>query len=117
MQVDVSRSRISAVLIQDGKPVAYVSKSLTPTQQRYAIIEQKMLAVVFARQRFHQYIYGKKVQIESDHKPLESIMKKAMQNTPPQLQRMLVTLQKYDIELKYIAGKDNILANTFHVQA
>ena len=39
-------------------------------------------------------------------------MKKAMQNTPPRLQIMLLTLQKYGIELKYIAGKENILANT-----
>ena len=77
MQVDASRSGIGAVLIQDGKPVAYASKTLTPTQQRYA------MAAVFACHRFHQYIYEKKVQIESDHKPLESIMKKAMQNTPP----------------------------------
>ena len=91
IQVDASRYGIGAVLLQDGKPVAYASKSLTPTQKRYAIIEQEMLAVVFGCERFHQYIYGKKVQIESDHKPLESIMKKALQNTPPRLQRMLLT--------------------------
>ena len=53
--------------------------------QRCAIIEQEMLANVFACQRFHQYIYGKKVQFGSYHKPLESIMKKAMQNTSPRL--------------------------------
>ena len=53
--------------------------------QRCAIIEQEMLANVLACQRFHQYIYGKKEQIGSYHKPLESIMKKAMQNTSPRL--------------------------------
>ena len=46
IQVDASRSGIGAVLLQDGKPVPYASKSLTPTQKRYAIIEQEMLAVV-----------------------------------------------------------------------
>ena len=70
-----------------------------------------MLAVVFGCQRFHQYIYGKKVKIESDHKPLESIVKKPLQNTPPRLQRMLLRLQKYDIDLVYLAGKENILAD------
>ena len=50
MQVDASRSGVGAVLLQDDKPVAYASKSLTPTQQRYAVIEQEMLAVVFGCQ-------------------------------------------------------------------
>ena len=58
------------------------------------------------------YIYGKKVKIESDHKPLESIMKKPLQNIPPRLQRMLLSLQKYDTDLGYLAGKENILADT-----
>ena len=71
-----------------------------------------MLAMVFGCQRFHQYIYGKKVIIQSDHKPLETIMKKPLQNTPPQLQRMLLSLQKYDTDLVYLAGKENILADT-----
>ena len=71
-----------------------------------------MLAVVFGCQRFHQYIYGKKVTIQSDHKPLEAIMKKPLQNTPPRLQRMLLSLQKCNIDLVYLAGKENILADT-----
>ena len=68
--------------------------------------------MVFGCQRFHQYIYGKKVTIQSDHKPLEAIVKKPLQNTPPPLQIMLLSLQKYDIDLVYLAGKENILADT-----
>jgi len=112
IQVDASKSGIGAVLLQDNKPVAYASKSFTATQKRYAPIEQEMLAVVFGCQRFHQYIYGKKVLVQSDHKPLESIMKKALHNAPPRLQRMMLSLQKYDFELVYLAGKENILADT-----
>ena len=98
--------------MQDDKPIAYASKSLTATQQKYARIEQKMLAVAFGCQRFHQYIYGKKVTIQSDHKPLEAIVKEPLQNTPPPLQIMLLSLQKYDIDLVYLAGKENIFADT-----
>ena len=53
--------------------------------------------------------------IQSDHKPLEAIMKKPLQNTPPQLQRMLLSLQKYNIDLVYLAGKENILADILAV--
>ena len=63
IQVDASKSGIGAVLLQDDRPIACASKSLTATQQRYAPIEQKTLAVVFGCQRFHQHIYGKKVTI------------------------------------------------------
>ena len=112
IQVDASKSGVGAVLLQNDRPTAYLSKSLTAMQQRYAPIEQEMLAVVFGCQRFHQYIYGKKATIQSDHKPLETIMKKPLQNTPPRLQRMLLSLQKYDVNLVYLAGKENILADT-----
>ena len=79
---------------------------------KYAHNYSCTLAVVFGCQRFHQYIYGKKVTIQSDHKPLEAIMKKPLQNTPPRLQRMLLSLQKCNIDLVYLAGKENILADT-----
>ena len=75
--------------------ITNASKSLTAMQQRYASIEQEVLAVVPGCQRFHQYIYGKKVVIQSDHTPLEVIMKKPLHNTSPRLQRMLLSLQKY----------------------
>ena len=90
----------------------HTHQSLTATQQRYAPIEQEILAVVFRCQGFHQYIYGKKVIMQSDYKPLEAIMKKPLQNTPPRFQRRLLILQKYDIDLVYPAGKENILADT-----
>ena len=53
------------------------------------------------------HIWKKKVKIQRDHKPPEAIMKKPLQNTAPppppppprSLQRMLLSLQKYDIDL------------------
>ena len=46
---------------------------------------------------------------QNDLKPLKDIMMKAPANTPPNLQRMLLRLQKYDKELIYKAGKEMIL--------
>ena len=112
IQVDASKSGIGAILLQDDRPIAYASKYLTAMQQRYAPIEQEILAVVFGCQRFHQYIYRKNVTVQSDHKPLEVIMKKPLQNAPPRLQGILLSFQKYDIDLVYLVGKENILADT-----
>ena len=82
-------------------------------QLNYAVIEKELLAVLFGCEQFHQYVYGKNIlHVESDQKPLESIMKKPLSNTPPRLQRMLLRLQKYDIHLTHKAGKLMIIAHT-----
>jgi hypothetical protein len=56
-------------------------------------------------------LYGHKVIVQSDHKPLESIMKKPPSKAPPRLQRMLLQLQKYDIEVVHVPGKDISVAD------
>ena len=64
--------------MQDGHPVAYASRSLTPTEVQYPQIEKELLAIVFAVEKFETYLYGRKVLVESDHKPLEAIFKKSL---------------------------------------
>ena len=91
---DASQSGLGALLLQDGKPVAYASRALSSAETRYAQIEKELLAVVFAFTKFHQYVYSKVVIVESDHKPLEAILKKSLAAAPPRLQRMLLQLQK-----------------------
>ena len=81
---DVSNFGLGAVL-QENKPIAYASRALTDTEKRYAQIEKQLLAVVYALEKFNQYVYGKTVQVESDHKPLESITKKSLCQVPPSL--------------------------------
>ena len=98
--------------MQENKPVAFASRALTKAETRYAQIEKELLAVVFAFSRFHQYVYGTAVTVESDHKPLEAIVKKQQSAAPPRLQRMLLQLQKYTFTLVYRPGKEMLLADT-----
>ena len=67
-------------------PIAYASRTMTETQEKYAQIEKELLAVVFACERFHQYIYRKTVEVHSDHKPLESILRNSLAKAPARLQ-------------------------------
>ena len=64
---------------------------------------------MFALKKFHQYVYGVKVQ--SDHKPLEAIVTKPIGKAPARLQRMLLQTQKYDIHVTYTPGKDMAVAD------
>ena len=111
LQTDASKGGLGCALLQDGRPVAFASKTLTTTEQNYANIEREMLAVVFALERFHHYVYGRHVTIESDHKPLESITRKGLKSAPPRLMRMLLRIQRYDFEVKYTPGKQMLVAD------
>ena len=75
-------------------------------------IEKELLAIVFACERFDQFIYGKQVTVESDHKPLEAIITKPLSQAPPRIQRLLIRLQKYQPMVKYVPGKFLFIADT-----
>ena len=98
--------------MQNGKPVSYASRSLTNAQKNYAIIEKKLLVVLFGCERFHQFVYGSEVTITSDYKPLEIIMKKPLSKVPASLQQMLLQLQRYNINLLYTPGSEMIFVDT-----
>ena len=55
VQCDSSKDGLGAVLMQEGHPLYYASRSLTATEQRYAQIEKELLSVVFAMEKFHQF--------------------------------------------------------------
>ncbi|VDH90162.1 Hypothetical predicted protein [Mytilus galloprovincialis] len=71
-----------------------------------------MLAVVFGLERFHQYTYGRIVNVDSDHKPLESIVKKSLLAAPRRLQRMLLRIQQYNYNIRYKPGSTMYIADT-----
>ena len=112
IQVDASHVGLGTALLQNGKPIAFASKALTKTKCRYANIEREMLAAVFGAKRFHTYIYGQSFTIESDHKPLESIFKKNLADTPAWLQCMMLHLQGYNFTICYCPGKEMVIPDT-----
>ena len=93
--------------------MAYASKALTSAETRYAQIEKESLGIVFACERFDTYIYGRDaVTVETDHKPLEAIVRKALNAASQRLQRMLLRLQRYSLNVYYKKGKEMFLVDT-----
>ena len=58
IQTDASEYGLGAGLLQDGRPTAFASKTLTDVETRYANIECKCLSVCFGLEKFHTYVYG-----------------------------------------------------------
>ena len=112
VQCDANSSGLGAVLKQERHPIAYASKALTTTERNYAQIEEECLAIVFACTKFDQYIYGRTmVTIHTDHKPLETIFKKALLAAPKRLQCMLLRLQKCNLQVQYKRGVEMHIAD------
>ena len=112
LQCDASQHGLGACLMQNGQPVAYASRSLTETECNYVQMEKELLAIVFGVEKFESYLYGRKFKVETDHKPLESILKKSLLSAPKRLQRMMLRLQNFDFEVEYKKGTLLHLADT-----
>ena len=110
IQSDGSLKGIGCVLMQEGRPVCYASQSLSEAESRYSNIEREILAACWSLKKFNHYVFSKKVVIETDHKPLESIWKKSIPSATPRLQRLLLKMAKYNVDMRYIQGKTNVIA-------
>ena len=112
IQCDASKKGLGATLLQNGQPVAFASWTLSQVEQRYAQIEKECLAIVFACAKFSQYITRREViTVETDLKPLQSIFKKSLLTAPSRLQRMLLRLQCYNLNVKYKPGSQLYVAD------
>ena len=82
LQVDASKDGLGACLMQQGQPVAYASRALSNSAINYAPIEKEMIAIVFGWKGSNMHTHGAEVEVNSDHKPLESIFKKPLFKVP-----------------------------------
>jgi hypothetical protein len=110
LATDASGVTIGAVLMQKDKEgkeynIAYASKSLNETEQRYGITDKEGLAVVWAVKHFHKYLMGKKFTIITDHSALKFMKTQKIPNG--RRGRWMMELQKYDFEIVYKSGKSN----------
>ena len=109
VQCDYSENGLGVALVQEGKPVQFASKALVEGEEQYAPIEGEMLGVVFGIKKFHHYLYGRKFNVECDHKPLQHIRQKNLTLAPPRLRGMLRSVADYDFTLLYRPGKEMVL--------
>ena len=78
ISADASSFGLGAALLQkennEWRPVAFASRRMTETEQRYAQIEKEALAIVWAYDKFSCFVIGKRFGIETDHKPFVPLL-------------------------------------------
>ena len=97
------------------KPIAIASRYLNDAEKKYSIGELELLAVVWGLERFRFHLYGKQVQLFSDHQALEPLLKRNKTNKQysARLTRWLDRLNHFDICLKHTAGKEHKFTDFF----
>ena len=112
INTDASCYALGAVLIQEGHPVAYASRTLNTHEIRYGTPEKELLAVVWGCKYFRPYIYGKEFLLETDHQALKWLHTKYLgKDLNPRIQRWILSLGEYNIKIDYLKGKDNKIAD------
>ncbi|KII64900.1 Transposon Ty3-I Gag-Pol polyprotein [Thelohanellus kitauei] len=110
---DASDVAVGAVLSQtrNGKqiPISFASQVLNTSQRRYSTTDKELYALIWSCRKFKPYLYGKKFEILTDHNPLVHV--RNMKDTHGRRARWFEELEQYDYDIRYIQGKENIVAD------
>ena len=106
---DASYQGLRCVLMQERRPVAYVSRQLKVHEKNYPTHDLELATIVFALKSWRHYLYDSQFQVFSDHKSLKYLFDQKEINM--RQHRWIEYLKDYDFELLYHLGKANVVAD------
>lgn len=104
---DASDHGIGSVIMQNGKPVWFVSKKLSKAQQNYTVIEKETLAIIHTLTELRHILLGFKINLYTDHSNLTYLKDINSSRT----QRWLLTLSEFNLNIVHLPGKNNTMAD------
>ena len=106
---DASLEGIGAVLMQNGRVIAYESRKLKDHELNYPTHDLELAAVVHALTRWRHFLLGHKFELHSDHRSLQYIF--TQPNLNARQRQWMEFLCEYNFEVRYIQGKENMVEN------
>uniref|UniRef100_A0A2N9J7H4 Chromo domain-containing protein n=1 Tax=Fagus sylvatica TaxID=28930 RepID=A0A2N9J7H4_FAGSY len=109
VECDASGTGIGGVLMQNQKPIAFISQALQGRNLAMSTYDKEMLALVLAVQKWRPYLMGRKFIVRTDHKSLKYLWEQKI--TTIAQQRWLSKLMGYDFVIEYKRGSENLVAD------
>ena len=109
ISTDASGEAIGAVLSQEGRPVAYVSRRLKPAERIKSAYERELMALAYAVAKWRCYVEGKRTRVETDHATLRHYQTQPTMSR--QQARFVTQLAEQDLDIAYVKGKKNQVAD------
>ena len=106
---DASGEGIGAVLVQEKRPLAFISKALGPMKRAWSTYGREMLAVIHAVKIWRPYLLGRKFTIVTDQQPLRHLLEQKI--VTPEQQKFMVKLLGFEYDIVYQPGKENKVAD------
>lgn len=105
---------ISHIINGMERPIMFASRALTPAEKNYSQIDREALAIISALDKFLMFIYGRKVKLITDNRPLCRIFHhraKLPPMTASGLLRYEAHLSTFDYEVQHRPSKDHANAD------
>jgi RNase H-like domain found in reverse transcriptase/Reverse transcriptase (RNA-dependent DNA polymerase)/Integrase zinc binding domain/Chromo (CHRromatin Organisation MOdifier) domain/Retroviral aspartyl protease/Integrase core domain len=103
---DASLVGVGGVLMQDGHPLAFESRKLSPAEKNYSTSEQELLAVVHAMRTWRCYLEGGECTVITDHNP--NTFLKEQVNLSRRQARWSEFLERFNYHWEYRPGRINV---------
>lgn len=105
VEMDACSKRLGVVLIQDFRPIAFLSKALSLKQQTQSIYEREFVAILLADRKWKHYLQGNHFILKTDKRCLKDIMEP--KTATALQQRWIAKLIGLDCEIHYKQGVEN----------
>jgi hypothetical protein len=113
IRTDASDYAVGAVLAQSWEereyPIAFASAKLRGPQLNWSTIEKEAYAIIYALQKFDYLVFGREIQLYTDHNPLQYLAISAPKSA--KLTRWALSLSRYNIVVHHTRGIDNVTAD------
>jgi hypothetical protein len=108
-ECDASGNGIGAVLMQEGRPLAFESRPLKGKELHKPIYEKEMMAILYALKKWRPYLIGRHFKVKTDHGSLKYFLEQRL--SLEEKQKWVTKILGCDFEIVYKKGKQNVVAD------